>query len=264
MYYSLISSMSKGLSDAEKFILAAGITDATQKTAITTLVDNLKLYGIWNKIKALYPMVGGTAASHKFNLKDPRDLNAAYRLTFNGGWTHSSTGALPNGTNGYANTFLIPSTYLTINNSHVSFYSRSSVIGATRESIGSVNGGFITSTQLIIKWSDNSFYLTIDNNIDTPVYTNANTLGYYIGSRTLSNLVKGYKNGNIITSGNSNSVGQSSNVLYIGARNRFGNSDYYDNKETAFASIGDGLTDTEASNFYTAVQSYQTSLSRQV
>jgi hypothetical protein len=39
---------------------------------------------------------------------------------------------------------------------------------------------------------------------------------------------------------------------------------YYTDRECAFASIGDGLTDTEAANFYTAVQAYQTTLSRQV
>jgi hypothetical protein len=38
---------------------------------------------------------------------------------------------------------------------------------------------------------------------------------------------------------------------------------YYAN-QFAFASIGDGLTNTEAANFYTAVQAYQTTLSRQV
>jgi hypothetical protein len=32
----------------------------------------------------------------------------------------------------------------------------------------------------------------------------------------------------------------------------------------AFASIGDGLSDTEASDFYAAVQAFQTTLSRQV
>jgi hypothetical protein len=32
----------------------------------------------------------------------------------------------------------------------------------------------------------------------------------------------------------------------------------------AFMSIGDGLTDTQASNFYTAVQAFQTTLGRQV
>ena len=111
MYYSLISSMSKGLSDAQKFILAAGITDATQKSAINTLVDDLKTYGIWSKTKAIYPMVGGTATTHKYNLKDPRDLDAAFRLSFSGGWTHSSNGALPNGITAYSDTFLNASSF---------------------------------------------------------------------------------------------------------------------------------------------------------
>ena len=42
------------------------------------------------------------------------------------------------------------------------------------------------------------------------------------------------------------------------------NNDLYSAKECAFASIGDGLTDTEAANFYTAVQTFQTTLSRNV
>jgi hypothetical protein len=58
---------------------------------------------------AIYPFVGGTASSHKWNLKDPRNLDAAFRLIFNGGMTHSSTGVLFNGTNGWANTSSISS-----------------------------------------------------------------------------------------------------------------------------------------------------------
>jgi hypothetical protein len=49
--------------------------------------------------------------------------------------------------------------------------------------------------------------------------------------------------------------------MYIGASRN--NANYFNN-EIAFSSIGDGLTDTEAANFYTAVQAYQTTLSRQV
>ena len=68
--------------DAQAFITAAGITDTTQQSAINSLVTNLKGYGIWSKMKAIYPMVGGTANAHKFNLKDSRDLDAAFRLGF--------------------------------------------------------------------------------------------------------------------------------------------------------------------------------------
>ena len=91
--------------DAQAFINAAGITGTTQQSAINTLVVSLKANNIWTKFDAIYPMVGGTATTHKFNLKNPADTNAAYRLSFVGGWTHSSTGALPNGTNAYADTF---------------------------------------------------------------------------------------------------------------------------------------------------------------
>jgi hypothetical protein len=93
--------------DALSFITAASITDNTQKTAINTLVTDLKTYNIWTKMKALYPFVGGSAFSHKFNLKDPRDDNGAFRLLFVNGWTHSSTGALPNGTDAYADTIIL-------------------------------------------------------------------------------------------------------------------------------------------------------------
>ena len=110
--------------DAQAFITAASITDPTQQSAIDTLVTDLKGYGIWTKTKAIYPFVGGTASSHKFNLKDPQDTDAAFRLVFNGGWTHSVNGAQPNGVNGYADTFLTPSTALSLNSSHLSYYSR--------------------------------------------------------------------------------------------------------------------------------------------
>ena len=109
---------------ASAFISAAGITDATQISAINNLVVGMKSDGIWTKMKAIYPFVGGTATAHKWNLKDPRDLDAAFRLVFNGGWTHSSTGATPNGTNGYADTKFNANTNLTNGNFHLSFYSR--------------------------------------------------------------------------------------------------------------------------------------------
>ena len=114
--------------DAQAFISAAGITDLTQAAAINTLVNDLKTYGLWTKMKAFYPMVGGTAASHKFNLKDPRDLNAAYRLTFFGGLIHDSNGVLGNGTTGYAYTNLAQNT-MGLNNMSIGWYNRFNTSG---------------------------------------------------------------------------------------------------------------------------------------
>jgi hypothetical protein len=109
-------------SDAQAFLTAAGITSYTQANAVNTLVVDLKSAGVWTKMKALYPFVGGTATSHKWNLKDPRDLDVAYRLTFNGGMSHDSRGIVPNGTTGYANTFIDP--YVLSINSGFGYYSQ--------------------------------------------------------------------------------------------------------------------------------------------
>ena len=76
--------------DAQAFITASGIS-GTEATAINTLVTDLKSANIWAKMKAVYPIVGGTATSHKFNLLNPVDSNAANRLVFAGGVTHSNS-----------------------------------------------------------------------------------------------------------------------------------------------------------------------------
>src|SRR3982751_3141685 len=98
--YSVVS----GDVDAAAFITAAGITDPTQQTAINNFVVSLKAANIWTKMLAFYPFVGGTPKSHKFNLKDPRDLDAAFRLVFSGaGNLHSAAGFAAGGS-GYADT----------------------------------------------------------------------------------------------------------------------------------------------------------------
>jgi hypothetical protein len=52
--------------------------------------------------------------------------------------------------------------------------------------------------------------------------------------------------------------------MYLGAVNNSNSGTFYSTKQCAFASIGDGLTDTEAANLYTAVQNFQVALSRNV
>jgi hypothetical protein len=102
--------------------------------------------------------------------------------------------------------------------------------------------------------------------LDFATYTTSTTNYFLIGNRTANNINKIYENG-ILKSTNTittTKVLPSSRVL-IGALSD-GNTNviWYDNLESTFASIGDGLTDTEATTFYTAVQKYQTSLGRQV
>jgi hypothetical protein len=254
--------------DAQAFITAAAITDNTQKNAINTLVLDLKAYSIWTKFKAIYPIVGGTASQHKFNLKDPRDLDVAFRLNFTTGWTHSANGMLPNGTSAFANTFLVPSSnFNTSTFNHLSYYSRSNTAKIAEYVMGTFNG--IGNHGMIIRRNDNSSifiadYATSINFRSAGGIGVTDGRGLFLGSQTGSN-VKMYRNGSAIyanTNATLNNAIPNTNIyigaLFIAAQN------LYTDKQCAFASIGDGLTDTEAANFYTAVQAFQTSLSRNV
>jgi hypothetical protein len=223
-------------------------------------VVDLKAYGVWTKMKALYPFVGGTASAHKFNLKDPRDLDAAFRLVFTGGSTHSSTGWLPNGTNGYADTKLNENTIMTLNNIHISHYSRTNNTSAVCD-IGQWNN-FDSGTHSIIYSSGTSAIR--NTNLAASFTAPSSTAGLFINSRILSNEHKFYVNNALFNTINTASVSKVGRNYFLGARNNNGTAGFFSNRELAFASIGDGLTDTEAANFYTAVQAYQTTLSRNV
>jgi len=251
--------------DALAFITAATITNTTQQNAINTLVTDLKGYGIWSKMKAIYPFVGGTAAQHKFNLKDPRDLNEAFRLSYNGGGVHSPTGYAGNASNAWASTNLNAQTNLTNSNLHVSFYSTtaSPLISYSGEILVDQPYGSGTSWLALRtnnKTGGGSAYFSAGS--DAVNALASNTLpGFFIGSETSSTLRKLYRNGSSIAT-NTTSDGNvlppaPVTLLGYSAGSNSGN-------ECAFASIGDGLTDTEAATLYTAVQKYQTTLGRNV
>jgi len=250
--------------DAQAFITATGIS-GTNATATNQLVLDLKSANIWTKMKAVYPMVGGTATTHKFNLINPQDTNAAFRLVFSGGGTHSSNGYLPNGVNSYADTFLAPTTSLTNNNTHISFYSRTNSAGLYFDmGSGQAGGQYL---DLALNISGNIYADQYNNSTGRITTANANTQGFYISSRTLSNVFKLFKNSAQIgttNTGASTGFASLTSNLYLSALRQGGSNLYFSNRECAFASIGDGLSDAEALAFYNAVQLFNTTLARQV
>ena len=247
-------------SATSSFLSVTGINDSIIKTSLNALVLDLKKYGIWTKMKAVYPFVGGTATTHKFNLINPTDSDAAFRLSFLGGWTHDSNGATPNGTNGYADTFLTPSATLSLNNTSLSLYSRTNKSEASID-IGCQGGGNATYAH----WN----YLTTTafrgiNSSPTTRTAISNTSGLLTASRIVSNNEAYYTNGSIATNYGATSTALTTQKIIIGARNNGGSADLFANKQYSFSCIGEGLNATEASNLYTAVQKFQTNLSRQV
>lgn len=241
--------------DAQAFITAAAITNPTQQSAINQLVVDLKGYSIWTKFKAIYPIVGGVASSHAVNLKTPGTFN----LTFAVGWTHSVNGMTPLVT--YANTALIPNSTLTINSTHISYYSRTNVAEGVYD-IGTQTAG-IDYLALNAKNPANNFRVLV-NDGGVGDFANSDSRGLFVANRTGSSVRNSFVNGVKKLNDTQASISRSTNSIYLGALNNAGVAALNSTKQCAFASIGDGLTDTDAANFYTAVQAYQTTLSRQV
>ena len=120
----LIGSSDFGIdADAQAFFdrvtAATGTLSATEKSAINTLVVQMKADNIWNSMKAIYPMVGSSAAACAQNLK-----SSSFTGSFTSGWTFASTGVTPNGTSAYFDTFFIPSVEFSGANASISVYTR--------------------------------------------------------------------------------------------------------------------------------------------
>ena len=267
-YYSIYTSTVD--TDAQAFITAAGITDTTQQTAVTRLVSTLKTNNLWTKMKAVYPFVGGNATSHSYNLINP----TVYGLSFSGGWTHSSTGALPNGTTGYANTNLNLSTSGLVNTN----FAHSTYI---RTSAGTGYPGGVYTPVLMGSWFES--YVLLWTPTSTPANTKISTWmantgseqlqgtvtetkGLILGNRpSSSNVFTLHKNGTRVSTSASFSVRNFPTLnYYIGAYNNNGTVSGFDTREVAFYHIGTGLSDTDVTNLYNTIQQFQTDLGRQV
>ena len=97
-------------------------------------------------------------------------------------------------------------------------------------------------------------------------YTANPSTSLLIGSRTTNTLFKAFRAG-ILLGSNTNSIAALPNgVFYFGARFSISLAlpDFYTLHQLAFAFIGSGLSDAEAATLYTNVQTFQTTLGRQV
>jgi hypothetical protein len=265
----LASSIASGPTydaDAQAFFdrvtTAGGTLSTTEKNATNQLVLDMKSAGIWSSMQAIYPMVGASAEACAQNLK-----SSSFTGTFTSGWTFASDGVTPNGTSAYFDTALNTNT-LTNNSTHISYYSRSSTTGSTRCEIG---GGEANVQILMLCFRSSGNYNgdqyygpTATNRIDEPV---ANSQGFFVDSRTNTTTHKAFKSNTLIGTDTLVQIYDISSVsknIYIGAFNNGGVANLFTDRQCALSSIGDGLTDTQASDFYTAVQAFQTALSRQV
>jgi hypothetical protein len=244
--------------DAYTFITNAVITVSTEQQAINDLVIGLKSDSLWSSMLAIYPFVGNTSTQQKFNLKD-----TSKNLTFNGGWTHSTNGAFPDGITSYADTKYTPSVFWALGNSSLSAYSR----------INNINAGTLLGTRASA--FNTNLELALRNSSNTNVYHNTNSGAITVSpnppSSAINFISSRIDSANNITAQNgatnsqvSNEIALSTFPIYISAKNSFGTATTFSNRELAFAHIGTGLSQAQCTLFYNRIQAFQTRLGRQV
>jgi hypothetical protein len=237
---------------------AGGTLSATEQLAIDTLVVQMKADGIWSKMKAIYPMVGASAAACAQNLR-----SSSFTGTFTAtGWTFASTGVTPNGTSAYMNTGIKVSVDLALNSNSFSFYSRTEKNALEPDMGGSVQNVLTTELNVYTRFNNLTFFRNNSTNIAAAT-TNISSLGLFVNNRNSSSETRNRIRTTLVTQSNASNTANSSNIYISAVGDNLGTL-VFSSREIAFAHIGDGLTDTNSLDLVNAVQSFQTTLSRNV
>lgn len=250
--------------DAQKYIQAATLTDHTQQKAANTLTIQLKMFGLWSGSKAIYPLLGGTSTTMKWNLKDPQDTDAAFRITWNGTGTFASTGWTGNGSTGYGNTHIVPSTSLSTTSGNMSALIRNDPASGTGYDMGaSDDAGLVDKiVTLIIGYADATAYAIYGNPYSEGASVGSTNSIAFWSNNHLSGTTTLYKNASSIASVSNTVTAITSQKIYFGATNAAGTAVQFSVREFSFVSISDGLTSTQETNLYNIVTTFKTTTGR--
>lgn len=236
--------------DAELFFTrvtsAGGTLSATEKIAVSNLFKDLKTYSLFTNMKALYPFVGASSNSCALNM-----MSNTFPGTFSGGITFSSLGISGNGSNakmdGLCNDFTSRNGYsagIYINNNGI--IAGIDMAGGAGFTIAPNFNGAIGLNRC-------------EGNEDLTRFSAV--VGFYCNVRPNSVSAKYYRNGAIYNTITGTAAGVSGDFRLFS----YSGADFFTANRIALAySYNAILSDTNVSNLYTAVQTFQTTLGRQV
>lgn len=240
--------------DAQAYITAASIVDATEIAAVNQIFDDLKGKGnttnnsnIFSKFYALYLVSPTSLAATEINAANP----GTYNITWYNSPTHTSLGIKGNGSNQYGDTGFQPALIANINDFGLSV------------DVGLTGGGLdMGSNSYAHINSSSSSYTYILGGLGSSVNGTANTIGLRTVVRRSSNDLEAYVNG--VTEGTDTTLSGSLNnlPLFLMCRNQNGNASFLSTKRYRFFAIHRGMTTQEAVDLNDAVSKYNTTLGR--
>lgn len=248
------------------FIAATGISNNTIIAALTALESDLTTAGLIdystpanNVIKAMYPIVGGSAATHKYNFLNPVDTDAAYRIAWSGTITHDADGVQGDGASGTGNTFF-DFADLPQNSSHLMYYTHSGSGGGWYD-IGTAggDGNFIMVTNFN---NGGAHYIAMSDGESTFSGTGTGPYGCHLARRKDASTVAYDFNGTYSTTRSKSSISYAGAIIGLLGMRLNGAPLHYSTRKYNFFSIGEGMTDQQAVDYCVAVIAFNTALGR--
>lgn len=244
-----------------RMVFAGTTPTATEIAALSTLMAALGSIGL-AKFTAIYPFIGGTAATHAL------DLMGAFDMTWNGGITHDANGITGNGSTGYGDTGIVPSTDLLLDDAHLSYYSRSDTAPGNQASDLGASGSAVQYFLLSTLRSDDDVFAAINSTGFQAVFDigTGNRVGHWIMQRTGAAATELFRNGSSLGTNTEASTSRTSNPIFILVLNSNGSpqAGQYSANNHAFASVGASLSTGEVTAFHAAILAFQTTLGRNV
>ena len=251
--------------DAQAFLTATGITDATETSAINQLVLDMKGAGVWTKVQAAYPLVGGTATTQKYNLMDPQDTDAAFRLTWNGTWIHNSDGIKGDGSTTTAVTNWNPAANVTSSTGcHLVLTTNVAKTNGQYDMAGA-QSGFGDWGIIVGYLGNNNGYANTGSGWLTG--TLGATPNAYVGTMAMSHdgtstLTSFWPDGTQLAQSTSHTFNLPTYDIPIGGADINGTLERWANAGYSFSSLGEYLTNSQMADYTTAIDTYNTALSR--
>jgi len=229
---------------------ASKVIDAVRSTGVVItrpmieyahyIISNMKAIGTWQLSNAVYGFVGGTADSHKWNWKDLRDVDTAFRMTFTN-MSHSSNGIQGNSTDAFADTKVNGITDIPLNTNFMGMYNSN----ASLSPITAIMGYNDTGVQLSVGLSNSNLGANHTGNAANAGNVVNNLKGFRLNYRVSNTQFKHLVNGSIYPF-TSTAITRGDFTITIGALNGHFKI-AFNNAIVPFAIIGNQvLTDTQA------------------
>jgi hypothetical protein len=251
--------------DANTFFTAIALTDSTIKAAENNFFISRKNISVLTNALGSYHLVTDKSTNtdrlgqFKYNAYSPVDADANKRLVYGGTVTANTTG-LQGSANGYANTFINTSTNFSTTDFTVLFVVR------TTGSLNAIDFGVVDSgasgLYIAVKYNDNNTYSSAFGSSVNSGNVNSGATAIYSFKRSSNTVTLKRNNVTLFTRTEAGST-KVNNPIFLFCRNFNNIGQSYSSREYSFFEFINGaLTAQQETDFYNALSTRETALSR--